>query len=92
MNKPVTEMMKKAATGEYLSCRFLLLTDNDKFGPLKTELDNICFDRGAGMPQQRPSRQTADDGHRPGGRGDKATERAGKGNGHGVCRDEGVAV
>ena len=40
MNKPVTEAVKKAATGEYLSCMFLLLTNNNKFGPLKTELDN----------------------------------------------------
>ena len=36
-----TEAAKEAATGEYLVCLFLLLADDDRFGLLKTELDNI---------------------------------------------------
>ena len=35
-----TEAAKEAATSEYLACLFLLLSDDERFGPLKNELDN----------------------------------------------------
>ena len=31
---------RDSASGEYLACLFLLLADNDRFGPLKLQLDN----------------------------------------------------
>ena len=31
---------RDSASGEYLACLFLLLADDDRFGPLKTQLDN----------------------------------------------------
>ena len=34
--KPAREI----SAGEYLACLFLLLADNNRFGPLKTQLDN----------------------------------------------------
>ena len=35
-----TASAKEAAQGEYLVCLFLLLADNERYGPLKTQLDN----------------------------------------------------
>jgi hypothetical protein len=31
---------KEAATGEYLVCLFLLMAEDERYGPLKTQLDN----------------------------------------------------
>ena len=37
----VTTLSAKEATqGEYLACLFLLLADNERYGPLKTQPDN----------------------------------------------------
>ena len=35
-----TTAAKEAAQGEYLTCLFLLLVDDERYGPLKTQLNN----------------------------------------------------
>ena len=32
---------RETATGDYMLCMLLLLADNERYGPLKTQLDNI---------------------------------------------------
>ena len=41
VKKAATVAEEEAATGEYLVCLFLLLADNERYGPLKTQLDTI---------------------------------------------------
>ena len=40
IKEAVTLSAKKAGQGEYLSCMFFLLTDYERYGPLKTQLNN----------------------------------------------------
>ena len=40
INEEATTNAKEAAQGEYLACLFLLLADDERYGPLKTQLDN----------------------------------------------------
>jgi hypothetical protein len=52
-----TAATKDAVAEEYLAYLFLLLLDDKMYGPLKTQLDNMCFDWEVGVPRGRPSSQ-----------------------------------
>ena len=39
IEEEATMNAKEAAQGEYLVCLFLLLTDDERYGPLKAQLD-----------------------------------------------------
>ena len=63
LQKKLKEPARESSSAEYLACLFLLLADNDRFKPLKREINNIFLMGGEKreVPHQRTRSQEADD-------------------------------
>ena len=55
IDKAATLCVKEAAQGEYLACLFLLLTDSERYGPLKKYLDNNVLIEEQKYPTPQPN-------------------------------------
>ena len=85
IEEKATQRAKEAPTGEYMTCMFLLLADNERYVLLK-------ISRTALFDGETPDIQAADDGLCPGNWGDKAPEQAKGATGRGLYRDKGTRV
>ena len=92
IEEAATLSANEAATGEYLVCLFLLLVDDERYGPHQDVVRQQFLGGRAGVPQQRPDGQEADDGFCS---GDRRCEAQALGEwlvGRGLCGDKGTRV